>query len=130
MPNRSLTSRARELRRQSTDAERALWSRLRGRGLQGVKFRRQARIEHYIVDFLSTKHRLIIELDGGHHADQRESDDARTRDLESRGFRVLRFWNNDVLREPDSVLEAILLHLESGRSRSGPLSRTAGEGGG
>ncbi|MCY4572641.1 MAG: endonuclease domain-containing protein [Gemmatimonadetes bacterium] len=113
MAEHNLTERARELRRQSTDAERMLWSRLRDRRLRGIKFRRQAQIGQYIVDFLCMERRLIIELDGGHHADQRDSDDARTRALESDGFRVLRFWNNEVLREPDSVLEAILLHLDA-----------------
>ena len=113
MAKHNLTERARELRRQSTDAERMLWSKLRNRGLRGVKFRRQAPIGAYIVDFVSMERKLIIELDGGHHADQRESDDTRTRRLESRGFRVVRFWNSDVLRQPDSVLEALLLHLEA-----------------
>ena len=112
MPEHNLTERARELRRQSTDAERMLWSRLRDRRLRGIKFRRQAQIGQYIVDFLCMERRLIIELDGGHHADQQDSDDARTRALELDGFRVLRFWNDEVLREPDSVLEAILLHLD------------------
>ncbi len=112
MARHHLTRRARELRRQSTDAERMLWSRLRDRQLRGVKFRRQAPIDSYIVDFTSAERQLIIELDGGHHSDQRDSDDARTRDLESRGFQVLRFWNGDVLRDPDSVIEAILLHLD------------------
>ncbi|MCY4573584.1 MAG: DUF559 domain-containing protein [Gemmatimonadetes bacterium] len=112
MAKHNLTERARELRQHSTDAERMLWSRLRNRRLQGTKFRRQAQIGQYIVDFLSMERRLIIELDGGHHADQRDSDDVRTRALESEGFQVLRFWNNEVLREPDSVLEAILLHLD------------------
>ena len=79
MPEHNLTERARELRRQSTDAERMLWSRLRDRRLHGIKFRRQAQIGQYIVDFLCMERRLIIELDGGHHADQQDSDDARTR---------------------------------------------------
>ena len=112
MGRHNLTERARELRRQSTDAERMLWSRLRDRRLRGIKFRRQAQIGQYIVDFLCMERRLIIELDGGHHADQQDSDDARTRALELDGFRVLRFWNNEVLRQPDSVLQAILLHLD------------------
>ena len=116
MADRYLTERARELRRQSTDAERVLWSRLRARGLLGVKFRRQATVKGYIADFVSTKHRLIVELDGGHHADQQKHDELRTRRLESQGYRVLRFWDNDALRDPESVLEAIRLHLDGSDS--------------
>ena len=112
MARDSPTDRARRLRQRSTDAERVLWARLRGRGLQGVKFRRQARLGLYFVDFLSEEARLIVELDGGQHLDQRQSDDRRTRWLESRGFKVLRFWNHDVFQRLDSVLEAIRLTLE------------------
>ena len=119
MTEHNLTMRARKLRRESTDAERALWPRLRDRGLRGFKFRRQAPIGHYIVDFLCMERQLVVELDGGHHADQRESDEIRTRALESQGFRVLRFWNDEVLRQPDSVLGAILSHLDPAPSPHG-----------
>ena len=104
--------RARSLRRRSTDAERALWAKLRSRGLHGVKFRRQVPMGLYVVDFLCEEARLIVELDGGQHLAQRESDAGRTRWLESRGYKVLRFWNHDVLPRPDAVLEAIRLTLE------------------
>ena len=112
MSPHNLTARARELRRRSTDAERLLWTRLRNRGLRGVKFRRQAQVGHHVVDSLCMEHGLIVEVDGGHHADQQADDDYRTLELESRGYQVVRFWNNDVLQRPDSVLEAILQHLD------------------
>ncbi len=104
-------ARARRLRRDSTDAEQALWSRLRDRRLGGVRFRRQAPIGPYITDFVSHERKLIVELDGGQHADRRAYDARRTRWLESRGYTVLRFWNDDVLLRPTSVLEAIALAL-------------------
>src|SRR5262245_61976643 len=95
-PNRS-TSFARGLRRNLTDAERKLWYRLRDRRLDGWKFRRQAPIEGFIVDFLCIDSRLIVELDGGQHAVRVEADARRTAILEAAGFHVLRFWNDDVL---------------------------------
>ena len=104
-------ARARRLRRQSTDAEQALWSRLRDRRLGGVRFRRQAPIGAYIADFASHEWKLIVELDGGQHADRRAYDDRRTQWLESRGYRVLRFWNDDVLLRLNPVLEAIAQEL-------------------
>ena len=104
-------ARARRLRRQSTDAEQALWSRLRDRRLGGVRFRRQAPIGAYIADFVSHERKLIVELDGGQHAGRQAYDDRRTRWLESRGYRVLRFWNDDVLLRLTPVLEAIALEL-------------------
>ena len=104
-------ARARRLRRQSTDAERALWSQLRDRRLEGVRFRRQAPIGWYIADFVSHERKLIVELDGGQHAGRRAYDARRTRWLESRGYKVLRFWNDDVLLRLTSVLEAIAQEL-------------------
>ncbi len=103
--------RARRLRRQSTDAEEALWWKLRDRRLAGVRFRRQAPIGSYIADFASHERKLIVELDGGQHADRRAYDARRTRWLESRGYRVLRFWNDDVLLRMPSVLEVIAREL-------------------
>ena len=100
-------SRARRLRKRSTDAERLLWSKLRDRRMMGNKFRRQFPVGRYIVDFVCWEHSLIIELDGGHHQDQQDYDRARTEWLQSRGFMVLRYWDNDVLTELDSVLESI-----------------------
>ena len=104
--------RSRALRRQATDAERLLWSHLRGRSLLGRKFRRQVPIGPYIVDFLCIQDRLIVEADGGQHAGQGPYDSRRTAELQARGYRVLRFWNNDILAEPDAVLEEIRRVLE------------------
>ena len=114
MAEERLTPRARRLRRASTDAEQTLWARLRARRFQGVSFRRQEPIGDYIVDFVNHRRKLIIELDGGQHADDRAYDAHRTRWLESQGYRVLRFWNNDVLPDPEPVLEAIALALREG----------------
>ena len=110
----SATSRARRLRRDSTDAERALWSVLRNRQLGGYKFRRQTPIDQYIVDFVCVEQRLVIEVDGGQHDEQSRSDARRTASLEAQGYRVLRFWNNEVLTGLESVADAILLELERG----------------
>ncbi len=94
-----------------TDAELRLWSRLRGDQLGGYRFRRQAPMGAYIVDFVCLRARLVVELDGGQHATAAERDERRTAWLESRGFKVLRFWNTDVLRNPDGVLETISASL-------------------
>ncbi len=98
---------ARALRKHQTDAEKVLWYRLRNRQLEGWKFRRQQVIGSYIVDFLCLEPKLVIELDGGQHATRTEQDDQRTQYLQCLGYHVLRFWNHDVLREPNIVLEAI-----------------------
>ena len=100
-------SRARRLREQSTDAERLLWSKLRDRRMMNCKFRRQFPVGRYIVDFVCREYKLVIELDGGHHQDQQEYDAVRSEWLQSRGFEVLRYLDNDVLTEVDSVLESI-----------------------
>ena len=100
-----LTSRSRKLRQNATDAERKLWSVLRSRQLNGFKFRKQVEIDGYVVDFLCPEKRLIIEVDGGQHTP--EGDARRTAHLESQGFRVIRFWNNEVLENLDSVWTAI-----------------------
>jgi len=98
---------ARRLRRDQTDAERALWFRLRDRRPNALKFRRQMPIKSYVVDFCCESARLIVELNGGQHA-QRSSEDAkRTAELESFGYLVLRFWSNDVLQNLDGVVETI-----------------------
>ena len=102
-----------ELRRESTPAERKLWSRIRGDQL-GVNFRRQHAIGNYITDFCSPKAKLIIELDGSQHLDQKEYDEARTKYLEIRGYRVLRFWNHDVMNNIDDVLTVIWNVLHEG----------------
>jgi very-short-patch-repair endonuclease len=98
-------SRAKQLRKHMTDAERALWRHLRSRQLSGHKFRRQQPIGQYVVDFVCLEKRLVIELDGGQHAetDQASYDDERTAWLEQNGYRVLRFWNHEVLRSIETI---------------------------
>lgn len=98
---------ARLLRRDQTDVERLLWKCLRSRRFQGLKFRRQHPIGPYIVDFCCPERLIVIELDGGHHADQKQADGQRTAYLEAKGFRVLRYWDNDVMRNLDGVVEDI-----------------------
>ncbi len=98
---------ARELRKNLTDAEARLWARLRFRQLDGFRFRRQQPIGPYIVDFSCPAAKLIIEVDGGQHATDQQRDDRRTRWLEARGYRVVRFWNNDVLGNTEGVLQTI-----------------------
>ena len=105
---------ARQLRRDMTDAERCLWKHLRAYRFAsdpGAPGRRQEPIGPYVVDFVSHRSRLIVELDGGQHAVQLEHDRERTCWLESRGYLVVRFWNNQMLTETESVLEAIALAL-------------------
>jgi very-short-patch-repair endonuclease len=99
--------RARFMREQATDAERALWRLLRDRRLQSMKWRRQAPIGAFIVDFVCFAHRLIVECDGSQHADS-SRDLRRDEWLREQGFIVARFWNHDVLRERESVLNTIL----------------------
>lgn len=99
--------RARELRTDSTDAERELWNRLRQRQLKNFRFRRQHPVGRYIADFACPEAGLIVELDGGHHLAQAEADARRTSDLECAGYCVLRFWNDDVLKKTDDVVAAI-----------------------
>ena len=103
---------AKRLRRNETVAERLLWLRLRDRRLNGWKFKRQVPIDRCIADFCCSDARLIIELDGGQHSVQTVQDAKRTEILESMGYLVLRFWNNDVLKNTNGVLEAIAESLE------------------
>jgi very-short-patch-repair endonuclease len=114
-----------------TDAERRLWYYLRAHRFAGMKFRRQAVIGPYVVDFASLQKNLIVEVDGGQHADS-ESDRRRTRWLEDQGFRILRFWNNEVLGNTGSVLEAIMTAATNPSPgaplRDAPPSPTRGEG--
>jgi very-short-patch-repair endonuclease len=107
-----MRQRARKLRNEATEAERVLWERLRQRQLLGYKFRRQHPIGRYIVDFVCIDKRLIIEVDGSQHFGQQGYDEKRTRWLESQGYQVLRFLNNEVLAETESVIESIIGHLE------------------
>src|SRR3990167_9076020 len=96
------------LRTNQTDAESRLWYHLRDRRFQGWKFRRQHILQGYIVDFVCLERKLVIELDGGQHAEQEAYDTRRTRVLEKDGFKVIRFWNNEVLTNTEGVLEMIL----------------------
>lgn len=105
------TSKARELRRNQTDAEAALWKRLRGRGLGRYKFRRQVPVGPYVADFLCKEAMLIVEIDGGQHAEQVEYDRFREEFLRTHGYQVVRFWNNEVLMNLDGVLETLTLTL-------------------
>ena len=107
---RFLHSFAKELRNNGTDAERLLWHHLRNSQLEGVKFRRQQPIEAYIVDFVSFDKRIVIELDGGQHAENTEHDQQRDVCLQRNGFVVLRFWNNELFENIDGVLEVIRQH--------------------
>jgi very-short-patch-repair endonuclease len=103
--------RARALRSAATDAECHLWRYLRRENLEGFKFRRQYPIAGYIADFVCIPARLVIELDGGQHLESSSYDALRTRDIEACGFRVVRFWNDDVLLRTELVLEEILREL-------------------
>ena len=103
---------ARKLRRESTEAEKALWRALRDRNLQGFKFRRQQPVGRFIVDFVCFERQLVIEVDGGQHATQTDKDKARDVWLQGQGFRVLRFWNNEVLENLEGVVEVIFEHCE------------------
>jgi very-short-patch-repair endonuclease len=103
----NLTNKARSLRKNQTDAEQLLWKQLRNRNISNHKFRRQFPIDPYIADFACLELKLIIELDGGHHANQIHYDDQRSLFLEQRGFKVIRFWNNDVIDNTAGVIDAI-----------------------
>jgi very-short-patch-repair endonuclease len=118
-----MKERARALRVRQTDAERLLWFRLRNRRLCGCKFRRQQVMGAYIVDFVCMEPKLVIELDGGQHSWQDEYDARRSRYLNGLGFKVLRFWNSDVLNSIDAVLESIRQQLISS-----PLPQGEGQG--
>src|SRR5215208_1475126 len=96
-----------KLRKVSTPAERKLWSRIRNDQL-GVTFRRQHAVGNYIPDFCSPKAKLIIELDGSQHLEQEDYDEERTKYLELTGYKVIRFWNNDVMNNMNAVLKVIL----------------------
>ena len=106
---------ARTLRRNSTDAERLLWKHLRMRQMGAYKFRRQHPIGSYIVDFICLEKKLIVELDGGQHTEQVEDDEIRSSWLRERGYRVLRYWNHEILKMPDVVMANILNEIEKGK---------------
>ena len=101
------TARSRELRLNATDAERKLWQQISARKVAGVRFNRQFPVGPFICDFVSRSARLVIEVDGGQHAVDVAKDEARTAYLEARGYRVIRFWNNDVLERIEGVVAVI-----------------------
>src|SRR6185369_447481 len=122
------TERARRLRRDSTDVERRLWAALGGRRFSGYKFRRQVPLEGFIADFVCHSARLIVELDGGQHAVQAENDARRSAILESAGYRIIRFWNNEMIENPESVLDRILLELQAQNPSPGATRRPLPQG--
>jgi very-short-patch-repair endonuclease len=129
---RQISPHAAQLRRDMTDVEWKLWFALRDRRLDGFKFRRQASIGDYVVDFLCPEARLVVELDGGQHSEERDA--RRTAFIEGRGYRVIRFWNNEVNDSFEGVLGMIHAALvaavpeeERRRPSPNPLPQ-AGEG--
>ena len=98
---------ARQLRKEPTQAERRLWSVLRGNKLNGVSFRRQHAIGKYIVDICAVKKKMVIELDGSQHVEQSEYDIQRTAYLKSQGYKVMRFWNDQVMKDMESIIRSI-----------------------
>ncbi|MBT2188161.1 endonuclease domain-containing protein [Sphingobium nicotianae] len=124
---RQISPHAAPLRRSMTDVEQRLWQALRARQLMGFKVRRQATIGPFIVDFLCIEARLVVELDGGQHDGERDS--SRTDFLQAKGYRVLRFWNHEVVENFDGVTEAIAAALGEGRKTlTQPSPAKAGEG--
>ena len=119
------TLRSRQLRNNATEAERRLWPHLSARKLNGVRFNRQFPIGQFICDFVSREKRLVIELDGGQQAFSTEYDSRRTAFLEAQGYKVLRFWNNEVLDNLDGVLTVIGQTLDNTPSPS-PSRRREG----
>jgi very-short-patch-repair endonuclease len=112
--NPKMMHRAGELRKEPTPAEKLLWAYLRGDQLDGVSFRRQHAIGNFVVDFVSIKRKLVIELDGSQHIDQKDTDVERTKYLESQGYKVLRFWNSQVEKDITGVIRAIQIVLDQG----------------
>ena len=102
------TLRARKLRRQSTEVEKILWSHVRNRNLIGLKFKRQFPIGEYIVDFIFIEKRLIIKIDGSQQMSNQSYDEKRTKYLNWRGYKVIRFWNNEITHKINAVIEKII----------------------
>ena len=113
-------NKARELRKNPTESERKLWVHLRLRQIGGYKFRRQHPLGPYIVDFVCIEKKLIIEVDGGQHDEKKVCDVKRDKWLKDKGFRVLRFWDNEVLRDIDIVKEVIAIELGCGEDKPPP----------
>ena len=104
---RNLKPLARKLRKNATDTENLLWNSLRSKRFGGLKFRRQAPIGHYILDFVCFEKRIIIECGGGQHMEQKEKNEKRDKWFSDKGYRVLRFWDNQILQSLEIVLEEI-----------------------
>ena len=128
-------ARSREMRKFATEAERLLWGKLRNRRLEGFKFRRQCWIGNYIAGFACVEAKLVVEADGSQHGEKEEYDVRRDAYLKREGYRVIRFWNNDVTGNLDGVLEAIRAALfervpspSHPASPGGPLPLPKGEG--
>ena len=102
-----LTTIAKNLRTNQTKAEAVLWNKLRAKQIEGIKFRRQQPIENFIVDFVNFEKRIIIEVDGGQHAEIKKQDLKRDQILTENGFKIIRFWNNDIFENIDGVMEII-----------------------
>ncbi|TPN95288.1 DUF559 domain-containing protein [Mesorhizobium sp. B1-1-5] len=102
---------ARSMRREPTEAEDRLWHELRGRRLDNIKFKRQVPIGRFVADFVCAEARLIVEIDGSQHAES-DRDQERDAELKARGFRVLRFWNDDVLKELGAVCDTIIAYVK------------------
>jgi very-short-patch-repair endonuclease len=115
--SKRLTPVARKLRRNRTEVEDRLWQRIRNRQLEGEKFVFQCQIGPHVADFACRTARLVVELDGGQHSEMIEADMARTAVIEAFGYRVIRFWNTDVIENIDGVLEAIRSELLIARNR-------------
>ena len=112
MNKQAKTNKARELRKNMTDAEKKLWRYLRRKNIKDLKFRRQHPIGNYIVDFICAEKNLVIEVDGGQHSENENYDANRTKFLNDKGYKVLRFWNNEVLNNIEVVLNVIYKELE------------------
>ena len=117
----------RTLRNNMSDAEQALWHLLRSRQICGLKFRRQHPFGDYILDFVCLENKLVIEVDGGQHGERGEYDEIRTRNLLAAGFRVLRFWNNEVLQEIEEVKERIWRAVQEEQTHPLPSPPLEGE---
>ncbi|MEI8132333.1 MAG: endonuclease domain-containing protein [Leptolinea sp.] len=116
--------KALELRHNMTEAEVKLWVRLRAHQMEDIHFRRQHAIGNYIVDFCAPRKKIIIEVDGSQHLEKRDYDAERTAFLESKGYKVIRFWNHEIMNDLDAVMLAIyhVLNLEEPPSRPSPIS--------
>mgnify|MGYP000533559838 CR=1 FL=1 len=129
MRNGVVQQRARALRNTSTDVERFLWRYLRRRQIADRRFRRQVPIGGYIADFVCLESKLVVELDGGQHQTRHHHDTRRDRYIEKRGFKILRFWNNDVLQQAEAVLQQIWQALQPSAPLPFPPPRSGGGSG-